>query len=74
MDAKAHGPPRNAKVQQEEGDAVVKAYEEDRMLNDAIVDLVVEMSRVELVLFREGAYDVIRRAVHELLRDAGKVD
>jgi hypothetical protein len=50
-----HGPPRNTKVQQKEGDAAVKAYEEDRMLNDAIVDLVVEMSRVEQILFREGA-------------------
>jgi hypothetical protein len=33
----------------------VKAYDEDRMLNDAIGDLVVEMSQVEQVLFREGA-------------------
>jgi hypothetical protein len=52
----------------------VKGYEEDRVLNDAIVDLVNEMSRVEPVLFREGAYAVIRRTIHDLLRDAGKVD
>ena len=52
----------------------MKAYEEDRMLNDAIVKLVVEMSRVEPVLFRQGACDVIRRTVHDLLRDARKVD
>lgn len=52
----------------------VKAYEEDRMLTDAIVDLVNEMSRVQPVLFKERAYDVLRRTVHDLLRDAGKVD
>ena len=52
----------------------MKAYEEDRMLNSAIVDLVVEMSRVQPILFREGAYDEIRRTLHGLLRDAGKVD
>ena len=50
----------------------MKAYEEDRRLKDAIVDLVIEMSRVQPVLFTEGAYDVIRQIVHELLRDAGK--
>jgi hypothetical protein len=74
MEAKAHGPPLNTKVQQEKGDAAVKAYEEDGILNDAIVDLVLEMSRVEPVLLREGAYAVIRRTVHDLLRDAGKVN
>lgn len=47
---------------------------EDLSLNDAIDALVAEMVRAEPDLFREDAREAIRQTVHELLRDAGKVD
>jgi hypothetical protein len=40
---------------------------------DAIEDLVAEMSRVEPDLVREDARQAIRRAVNDLLKDAGAV-
>ena len=43
-------------------------------LDDAIDNLVDAMSRVEPAVFHESACDAIRRTVHEILRDAGKVD
>ena len=47
---------------------------EDLSLNDAIDTLVAEMVRAEPDLFRQDAREAIRQTVHEVLRDAGKVN
>jgi hypothetical protein len=47
---------------------------ENLSLNDAIDALVAEMVRAEPDLFREDAREAIRQTVHDLLRDAGKVN
>ena len=52
----------------------MEQHDENRALDDAIDNLVDAMSRVESAVFRESAYDAIRWTVHELLKDAGKVD
>jgi len=43
-------------------------------LNDAIDALVAEIVRAKPDLFREDAREAIRQTVHDLLRDAGKVN
>ena len=52
----------------------MEQHDENRALDDAIANLVDAMSRVEPAVFRESACDAIRRTVHELLKDAGKVN
>jgi hypothetical protein len=52
----------------------VEQHDENRALDAAIDSLVDAMSRIEQAAFRESAGDAIRRTVHELLKDAGKVD
>ena len=47
---------------------------EDEALNEAIDELIAQMSRVEPDLIKEEAREVIAGTVGHLLRDVGKVD
>jgi hypothetical protein len=49
-------------------------YYEDEALNEAIDELIAQMTRVEPDLIKEEAREVIAGTVGHLLRDVGKVD
>jgi hypothetical protein len=49
-------------------------YGDDEALNDAIDELIAQMSRLEPNLIKEEAREVLAETVEHLLRDVGKVD
>jgi hypothetical protein len=49
-------------------------YGDEKALNDAIDELIVQMARLEPGLVKEEAREVLAENVEHLLRDVGKVD